>query len=190
MGYALASAAARRDWQVDLVSGPVALTVPTGVTRHSVISAVEMLAACTPLFSTCDLFIAVAAVADYRPKERFAQKQKKHGEVLALELVPTVDVLRTLAATKRPGQVVVGFAAETHDVEAYARRKLAEKKLDWIVANDVSGTAVGMNADDNTVTVIGGKGICRTFGPAPKSEVAEFILDLIAPVTESPSPLA
>jgi phosphopantothenoylcysteine decarboxylase/phosphopantothenate--cysteine ligase len=183
MGYALASAATRRGWQVDLVSGPVALTVPAGVTRHSVISAEEMLAACVPLFPVCDVLIAVAAVADYRPKERFARKQKKQDDVLTLELVPTVDVLKTLAATKRPGQVVVGFAAETHDVEAYARRKRAEKKLDWIVANDVSGTAVGMNADDNAVTVMGGQEICRRFGPAPKSEVAEFVLDVISPGT-------
>jgi phosphopantothenoylcysteine decarboxylase/phosphopantothenate--cysteine ligase len=123
----------------------------------------------------------VAAVADYRPKERFAKKQKKDGAVLTLELVPTVDVLKTLAATKRSGQVVVGFAAETHDVEAYARRKLAEKKLDWIVANDVSGTTFGMNAEDNAVTLIGANGACERFGPAPKSQVAEFILERIAP---------
>lgn len=181
MGYALAAAAARRGWQVDLVSGPVSLAAPAGVTRHAVISAAEMLAACTPLFPACDLLIAVAAVADYRPKERFDQKQKKRLDGLAVELVPTVDVLKTLAATKRPEQVVVGFAAETHDIEAYARRKLAEKRLDWIVANDVSGTAVGMNADDNAVTVIGAKGSCRRFGPAPKSEVAEFILNQITP---------
>ena len=181
MGYALAAAAARRGWQVDLVSGPVSLAAPVGVTRHAVVSAGEMLATCTPLFPACDMLIAVAAVADYRPKERFEQKQKKHTDVLTLELVPTVDVLKTLAAAKRPDQVVVGFAAETHEVEAYARRKLTEKRLDWIVANDVSDTAIGMNADDNAVTVIGPNDICRRFGPAPKSEVAEFILNQIAP---------
>lgn len=181
MGYALAAAAARRGWKVDLVSGPVALTAPAGVTVHRVVSAADMLAACELRFAECDLFIAVAAVADYRPKEFSAQKQKKKSGDLILELVPTVDILKTLAAKKRPGQTVVGFAAETNDVEAYARKKLAEKRLDWIVANDVSGTTTGMNADDNAVIVIGSAGERETFGPAPKADVAEFILARIAP---------
>lgn len=179
MGYALAAAAARRGWTVDLVSGPVALAPPEGVTVQRVTSAAEMLAACEPRFGECDLFIAVAAVADFRPKERSAQKQKKTTGTQALELVPTVDILKTLAARKREGQLVVGFAAETHDVEAYARRKLVEKRLDWIVANDVSGAGVGMEADANAVTMIGAGGQRASFGPAPKAEVAEFVLRLI-----------
>ena len=179
MGYALAAAAARRGWTVDLVSGPVALKSPDGVTVHDVISAADMLAACEPLFARCDLFIAVAAVADYRPKTRSDQKQKKSGGDVTLELVPTVDILKTLAARKRPDQTVVGFAAETSDVEAYARQKLTEKNLDWIVANDVAQPGIGMNADDNTVLVIGADGTQRSFGPAPKDDVAEFILSVI-----------
>jgi Phosphopantothenoylcysteine synthetase/decarboxylase len=181
MGYALAAAAARRGWRVDLVSGPVSLGAPAGVTVHRVISAAEMLAACEPLFGACDLFIAVAAVADYRPKERAAEKRKKTGGAVTLELVPTVDVLKTLAAGKRAGQVVVGFAAETNDVETYARRKLVEKRLDWIVANDVSRPGIGMNADDNAVTLLGVNGERKAFGPAAKSEVAEFILGQVYP---------
>lgn len=181
MGYALAAAAAACGWRVDLVSGPVALAGPAGVTVHSVISAAEMLAACEPLFGECDLFIAVAAVADYRPKEIGAQKQKKAAGEMTLELVPTVDVLKTLAARKRPEQVVVGFAAETENVEAYARRKLVEKRLDWIVANDVSRPDVGMNADANAVTLLGAGGERKAFGPAPKSKVAEFILAEVYP---------
>jgi phosphopantothenoylcysteine synthetase/decarboxylase len=187
MGYALAAAAAARGWQVDLVSGPVALAAPAGVRVHRVVSAADMLAACEPLFPTCDVFIAVAAVADYRPKEISAQKEKKKGGPLTLELVPTVDVLRTLAATKQPHQTVVGFAAETHDVEAYARRKLTEKRLDWIVANDVSRPELGMNADNNAVLAIGARGERLSFGPAPKAEVAEFILETIARVPALPS---
>lgn len=179
MGYALAAAACEVGWHVDLVSGPVALPVPSGVTRHSVVSAADMFAACQPLFADCDLFVAVAAVADYRPKEVSAQKQKKQAGALALELVPTIDILKTLSARKRPGQVVVGFAAETVEVEAYARRKLAEKRLDWIVANDVSQSSIGMNADDNAVLVLGAAGERASFGPAPKTEVARFILDRI-----------
>jgi phosphopantothenoylcysteine decarboxylase/phosphopantothenate--cysteine ligase len=176
MGYALAAAAAARGWQVDLVSGPVALPSPTGVNIHPVVSAAEMFAACEPLFSECDLFIAVAAVADYRPKEMSQQKQKKHAAAVTLELVPTVDILKTLAARKSTRQTVVGFAAETHDVENYARRKLAEKRLDWIVANDVSGSGIGMNADANAILLIGANGSRLTFGPAPKADVADFIL--------------
>jgi phosphopantothenoylcysteine synthetase/decarboxylase len=176
MGYALAAAACELGWAVDLVSGPVALAAPHGVRVHSVVSAAEMFAACQPCFERCDVFIAVAAVADYRPKEISSQKQKKNPGALTLELVPTVDILKTLSARKRPDQVVVGFAAETNDVEAYARRKLAEKHLDWIVANDVSRAGIGMNADDNAVLLIGGDGTREAFGPAPKSDVARFIL--------------
>ena len=180
MGYALAAAAAARGWHVDLVSGPVALAVPPGVAVHRVVSAADMLAACVPLFPQCDLFIAVAAVADYRPREVSARKEKKQGGPVTLELVPTVDVLRTLAATKRAHQTVVGFAAETHHVETYARRKLAEKNLDWIVGNDVSRPELGMNADDNAVILLNAAGNIRSFGPANKADVARFILDAIA----------
>lgn len=181
MGYALATAAAARGWHVDLVSGPVALPAPAGVTFHRVISADDMFAATESRFAACDLFIAVAAVADYRPKEVSPSKQKKRPGPLTLELVPTVDILATLAARKRPTQTVVGFAAETHDVEAYARRKLADKHLDWIVANDIAQPGIGMNADDNSVLLLSTAGARLSFGPAPKSAVADFILDRLAP---------
>jgi phosphopantothenoylcysteine synthetase/decarboxylase len=186
MGYALAAAAAARGWQVDLVSGPVALGAPAGVAIRRVVSAADMFAACEPLFAACDLFIAVAAVSDYRPRHYFAQKQKKSAHPLALELVPTVDILAMLAARKRPGQSVVGFAAETEQLEACARRKLAEKKLDWIVANDVGTEGIGMNAEANTVLLIGAGGARHAFGPAPKPDVARFILSHVAPPSEGP----
>jgi phosphopantothenoylcysteine synthetase/decarboxylase len=179
MGYALAADAVARGWQVDLVSGPVALPPPPGATVHAVVSADEMLRTCSPLFDMCDLFVAVAAVADYRARTIAAGKLKKSGGPMQLELVPTVDILKTLAARKRPEQVVVGFAAETRDLEDYARRKLTEKKLDWIVANDVSRPGVGMNADDNAVVLLGRKGERKAYGPAPKPAVAAFILDQV-----------
>ena len=185
MGYALAAAAAERGWQVDLISGPVSLPAPRGVEVTRVISAEEMFVACERWFPNCDIFIAVAAVSDFRPKERSERKTKKSSETLSLELVPTVDILRTLSARKQPGQVVVGFAAETHDVEAYARKKLTEKQLDWIVANDVSQPQIGMNADDNTVLLLGANGTRTEFGPAPKAEVATFLLDRIVPARSS-----
>ncbi|MBI4624824.1 MAG: phosphopantothenoylcysteine decarboxylase [Verrucomicrobia bacterium] len=180
-GYALAAAAAGRGWHVDLVSGPVALQVPVGVTVHRVISAAEMFAACQLHFASCDLFIAVAAVADYRPREVAKEKKKKAGGPVSLELVPTVDILKTLAATRRGGQIIVGFAAETNEVETNARRKLHEKRLDWIVANDVSRVEIGMNADDNAVVLLGRDGARVAFGPASKADVAEFILRHVAP---------
>lgn len=182
MGYALAAAAVARGWQVDLVSGPVTLPVPAGVQVTRVVSAADMLAACQPLFPDCNVFIAVAAVADYRPAATFAQKVKKDPGNLVLELVPTVDILKTLAATRQPGQLVVGFAAETDHVEDYARRKLVEKRLDWIVANDVSRPGIiGMDADANSVVLLGRGGEQLAFGPASKGDVAEFILDHIVP---------
>jgi phosphopantothenoylcysteine synthetase/decarboxylase len=182
MGYALAEAARARGWQVDLVSGPVALLPPPGVSVHPVVSAAEMLAACEPLFAGCDVFIAVAAVADFRPKVAAREKMKKSGfgGSFALELVPTVDILKTLAGSKRPGQVVAGFAAETQDLEVSARRKLAEKNLDWIVANNVSRPDVGIGAENNAIIMLSRAGERWLFGPAPKRAVAEFILEKLA----------
>lgn len=179
MGYALAEAAAQRGWTVELVSGPVALTPPTGVAVHRVVSADDMLRACESRFPSCDLFIAVAAVADYRPRSREQEKKTKQGGPVVLELVPTVDILRTLAARKTERQIVVGFAAQTHEVEAYARKKLREKNCDWIVANDVSQPGLGMEAQDNAVLVLGRDESRHAFGPAPKPDVARFILDRV-----------
>lgn len=187
MGYALAAAAAERGWEVDLVSGPVALTPPVGVRLHPVVSAADMLAACEPLFAACDLFIAVAAVADYRPAIAVRGKERKRPDGVTLNLVPTVDVLKTLAARKHAGQTVVGFAAETHDIEASAIRKMEEKQLDWIVANDVSRPGIGMNADDNAVMVFGAHGFRQAFGPAAKAAVADFILTAVMPSERMPT---
>lgn len=180
MGYALAAAAVKRGWSVDLVSGPVALTEPVAVQVHQVISAEEMFRTSERLFTECDLFIAVAAVADYRPRQASLTKLKKTEAALVIELEATTDILKTLAARKTTGQIVVGFAAETHDVEAYAQRKLAEKNLDWIVANDISRPGIGINADSNAVVLFSREGARLTYGPALKSEVAEFILNSVA----------
>ena len=181
MGYALAEAAVARGWMVDLVSGPVALPSPAGAQVTRVVSAEEMFAASEPLFADCDLFIAVAAVSDYRPRFRSAEKTKKAGGGLTLELEPTIDILKTLAARKTAQQTIVGFAAETRDIEAYAQRKLVEKNLDWIVANDVSRAGIGMDADDNAVVLLSRSGGREMFGPAPKRAVADFILGRVRP---------
>ncbi len=181
MGFALAAAAAALGWEVDLVSGPVVRNTPGAVRRHDVVSAAEMLAACEPIFPSCDVLIAVAAVADYRAEHYDEQKQKKSAGPISVMLVPTVDVLKTLSQQKRPGQLLVGFAAETRDIETYAQKKLREKNLDYIVANDVSQPGLGMDADDNAVVLLGARGQRATFGPASKTLVAEFILKTIAP---------
>src|SRR5205823_13160914 len=122
----------------------------------------------------CDVFIAVAAVSDYRPRVVAKEKIKKEATTLTVELVPTIDILKTLATRKTNLQTVIGFAAETRDLETYARQKLTGKKLDRVVANDVSRPEIGMNADDNAVMLLSRKGDRHTFGPAPKLTVAEF----------------
>ncbi len=185
MGYALAEAAVARGWAVELVSGPVALVAPIGVQLTRVVSAQEMFKACEPKFAGCDVFIAVAAVSDYRPRFQATEKTKKSEGAQTLELERTVDILKTLAVRKTPQQIVVGFAAETQEVEAYAKRKLSEKNLDWIVANDVSRAGIGMDADDNAVVLLSRDGGREAFGPAPKRAVAEFILERVLGNRES-----
>ena len=176
MGYALAEVAFARGWHVDLVSGPVAQRASEGIAVTRVVSAQDMYEATDRLFDTCTLFIAVAAVADYRPRDYSPVKQKKADGDVGLTLVRTIDILKTLSARRQPGQVVVGFAAETTDVEAYAQKKLVEKRLDWIVANQVDRYGTGMESDLNSIIMLGSRGERIPFGPAPKSTVAEFIL--------------
>ncbi|MDO4643317.1 MAG: bifunctional phosphopantothenoylcysteine decarboxylase/phosphopantothenate--cysteine ligase CoaBC [Cardiobacteriaceae bacterium] len=151
MGYALATAAAQRGADVTLVSGPTALPCPTGVRRLEVDTAEEMLTA--SLAHPGDIFIAAAAVADYRVATPFTQKMKKQGDKnLQLQLVQNPDIVATIAALSDNRPFVVGFAAETEKLTAHAKDKLTRKKLDLIVANDVSEGVFG--ADDNTVTLI------------------------------------
>jgi len=147
MGYALAAAAARRGWDVELVSGPVALSAPPGVDVSRVTSAQEMYEACLARFSECDAFIAVAAVADFRPKFRSDHKGAKAATSKSMELEPTVDILRSLVQQRRDEQVLIGFAAETGELEHKAPAKLKAKGCDYVVANDVSAPGVGMESD-------------------------------------------
>jgi len=176
MGYALAIAAAAIGWKVDLVSGPVALPAPAGVKVHSVVSAAEMLVATKKLFARCDVLLMCAAVSDFRPKKTAAHKVKKNNAALVIEFEPTVDILKTLAKGKKPGQLVVGFAAETRNVETYARRKLKEKNLDFIIANRVGRAGSGFGADENAVLFIGTDGTREKFGSAPKVVLAQQLI--------------
>ncbi|MDN7137119.1 bifunctional phosphopantothenoylcysteine decarboxylase/phosphopantothenate--cysteine ligase CoaBC [Pseudidiomarina sp. 1ASP75-14] len=179
MGYALATQALRAGAQVTLVTGPTQLTPPKGAKLVAVESAEEMLAAVEEAVSADDIFIACAAVADYRLARVAEQKIKKQDGATQLELVRTPDILSTIAHRAKP-PVCVGFAAETQDVARYAADKLKRKKLTLIAANDVSDKSIGFNSDDNAMTLFwhdaDGELQRRDLGRAPKAQIADAIL--------------
>lgn len=179
MGFALAAAAARRGARVTLVAGPVALPTPPGVDRVDVTTADEMLET-TLAHADADLVIAAAAVSDYAAAEPSDRKLKKGDGPLTLTLRRTPDVLATLGERKRDGQTLVGFALETHDGEDNARGKLERKRLDWIALNSAVEGGAGMGTGTNRVTLLGADGQRVEIATAPKSEVAEAILDVVA----------
>ena len=153
MGYALAEAAAEAGAETVLISGPVNLTPPDRVKTIQVTSALEMYEAALAETVNCQLFIASAAVADYRPARVAEQKMKKAADQMTIELVKNPDIVSAVAALQnRP--FTVGFAAETTQVEDFARSKLERKKLDLVIANDVSDRTIGFNSDDNAVLVV------------------------------------
>jgi len=177
MGFAVAAAAKEAGAHVTIVTGPVHLETPAGITRINVESAREMYAAVHRQVGDADLFIAAAAVADFQPATVAKQKIKKQGGGVKLELEPAPDIVRSVAEmSKRP--FVVGFAAETNDVEDNARTKLKRKKLDMIAANHV-GDGIAFDCDDNALTVIwpGGK---VEVARGPKIDVARELISLIA----------
>lgn len=178
MGFAIAEAAARRGAQVSLIAGPVSLPTPAGVARIDVRSAAQMREAVLAGLPA-DAYIGAAAVADYTPAQVAPGKIKKNEAHFALELVRTPDILAEVAVHAARPRLVVGFAAETDEVERYARGKLEKKKLDLIAANRVGVPGSGFESDDNALTVYwtGGE---RALGPAPKTQLADQLLDLIA----------
>ena len=178
MGYALAAAAAAAGARTTLVSGPVTLVQPEHVTLKDVTSAVEMLHACEELLPECDIFIACAAVADYRPVVTENQKIKKGPKEISLQLVKNPDIVSAVAASGHP-VFTVGFAAETQSVLEYAKGKMERKGLDMIVANDVSNQNIGFNSDENEVTVLWSGGQ-QELQRARKDTVADQIVRLIA----------
>ncbi len=181
MGFAIAAAAARRGADVVLVAGPVSLATPAGVQRVNVRSAAQMRDAVLGALPA-DIYIGAAAVADYTPRTVSAEKIKKTrdggGETLTVELVRTPDVLAEVAMHAQRPRVVVGFAAETNDVEHYARDKLQRKRLDMIAANQVGRAGCGFESDDNALTVIDAE-TAHALGPAPKTVLADALLDLV-----------
>jgi phosphopantothenoylcysteine decarboxylase / phosphopantothenate---cysteine ligase len=176
MGYAIAEAAARRGARVILVSGPTSLEVPAGVERIDVQSAEEMHRAVLEKVATCSIAIFAAAVADYRPAVTNGQKIKRNSEPLTLSLEPTPDILASVARNKGE-RFIVGFAAETDHVAENARKKLAAKNADLIVANDVSAEGAGFDHDTNVVTLFSRDGRDLALRRMTKTEVAQRILD-------------
>ncbi len=178
MGYALAQAAVDAGAVTTLISGPVALAAPDRVTLVPVQSAQQMYEQSLALLPDCDIFIACAAVADYRPASAELQKIKKGQEEMTLTLVRNPDIVAAVAAAEN-GPFTVGFAAETQDVLTYARDKLERKGLDMIVANDVSDSDIGFNSDNNAVTVLwpGGQ---RDLPLSGKGAIARQVVALIA----------
>ena len=177
MGFALAAAAAELGADVTLVAGPVNLPTPAGVRRIDVESALQMQAAVMAEVAQQQIVIGCAAVADYRPEEISPQKIKKSADEMVVALVKNPDIIAEVAAlAEKP--FVVGFAAETRDVEHYALDKMARKKLDMIAANDVAREGQGFNSDDNALTVFwpGGR---QELPLARKTEVARHLLALI-----------
>ena len=178
MGYALAAEAVRRGAEVTVVAANVALEPPLGARVIEVRTAAELAHSCQQRFDACDVLLMAAAVADFRPAAPARQKLKKDRGVPTIKLQPTEDVLSLLTARRRPGQVIVGFAAEDGEgaIES-ARGKLERKRLDLVVVNDISLPGIGFDVRDNAVTILTAGGGERQVPRASKAAVARTVLD-------------
>lgn len=186
MGYAIAETAMEQGADVTLVSGPTSLEPIVGVNLIKVNSAEEMLQATTEAFKTADVTIKSAAVADYTPSITYAQKHKKKEDQWVIELEPTTDILKTLGTTKTNDQLLVGFAAESENIEHYAKAKLAKKNLDLIVANDISAEGAGFNGDTNIISIYDRLGGEQAYPLGSKKEMAQHILSAIKDFAKEP----
>jgi phosphopantothenoylcysteine decarboxylase/phosphopantothenate--cysteine ligase len=178
MGYAIAEAAYHAGATVTLVTGPVDLNPPLNVERINVQSAEQMHSAVMANIENCDIFIATAAVADYKAEQVATQKIKKDEAKLTLTFIKNPDILKDVANLER-SPFTLGFAAETQHLEEYANKKLINKKLDMIAANDVSAADIGFNSDKNALTILwqGGK---HTLPKADKKSLAVNLIDVLA----------
>ncbi|MCM3182844.1 bifunctional phosphopantothenoylcysteine decarboxylase/phosphopantothenate--cysteine ligase CoaBC [Priestia megaterium] len=183
MGYALAEQAAKLGASVTLVTGPTNLEYPKGVQVVQIESAQQMLEAVMQRYQEADVVIKSAAVADYRPKHVFDQKMKKQPGEAVLELERTTDILRTLGERKEH-QLLVGFAAETEQVDEYAQKKLSSKNLDMIVANNVTTEGAGFGTDTNIVTLYKRSGESRKLPILSKHDVATEVLKEVKEMLE------
>ncbi len=179
MGFAVAREAVRRGAEVTLVSGPVALDVPHGAEVVRVTTAAEMEVAVREHFAKAHVLVMAAAVADYRVAKPLAGKHKRTGGSWKVDLAPTPDILAGLKKLKKKGQFLCGFAAETENVKANARKKLAEKGLDLIAANDVSREDIGFDTDRNALTLLWPDGSEERVPEASKARCAKALWDAI-----------
>src|SRR5216683_1902864 len=179
MGFAIARAARRRGADVKIVAGPSSLDTPYGIERIESISAAEMLHETSRNFPWCTTLVMAAAIADFRPANPAHRKIKKDAHGLQLAMEPIADAMPQLAA-KKGSRLLIGFAAETNDLDSNARDKLKRKRLDLIVANDVTQEGAGFGVDTNIVTLIAADGSGESHPQLSKDAVADLILDRIA----------
>lgn len=183
MGYAIAEAALAKKHQVMLISGPAAITPPRGAELIAVTTAEQLYRVVHRSLRRCDVFVMCAAVSDYKPASRpFARKLKKQKTGFALRLVPTRDILASLP--KRRHFVVIGFAAETHDLKIHAQKKLRAKNCDAIVANDVSGSETGMESDENEVMIFFRDGEIKKISRASKKKIGRELVKIFEKIFE------
>jgi phosphopantothenoylcysteine decarboxylase / phosphopantothenate---cysteine ligase len=181
MGFALAEAARQRGAEVVVVAGNTTVNPPAGISIRRAITAEEMAEAVSKEIDRSTIFIGAAAVADYRPIKAAEQKIKKKAESLTIELERTRDILAHVSDNRPEGMLVVGFAAETENVVANAESKLLSKRLDMVIANDVSDPAIGFDSENNAVTIVTrGEANPIQLPLSSKTEVAHRILDLVA----------
>lgn len=178
MGYAIAKIAAARGAQVTLISGPVSLNPPQNAKTIKITNAKEMLEAVKENFPDSDIVIKSAAVADFRPKNISAEKIKKTGEDISIELERTDDILAFLGKNKKPGQILCGFSMETQSLIENSKKKLSAKNLDLIIANNLKTPGAGFQADTNQATIIS-KDFQKELPLMQKEELASRILDEI-----------
>lgn len=179
MGYAIAEAAERAGADVTLISGPVSLPAPNNVKRIMVKQATEMKEAVLRDLPEMDVIVKSAAVADYRPRHLFNQKMKKTKETLTIELVKNPDIAMEIGKQKRKDQLFVGFAAETEQLERYAREKLQKKGMDLIVANQVTLPGVGFGSEHNQVVIYDAEGEVLRLPKMKKTDIANRLISLI-----------
>jgi phosphopantothenoylcysteine decarboxylase/phosphopantothenate--cysteine ligase len=182
MGYAIVEAALAKKHEVILISGPVGMVPPRGAKNVSIITSDELYAAVHRAIRECDVLVMCAAVSDYKPAAISARKMKKRKTAFALKLIPTRDILVSLP--KRRRYLVVGFAAETHDLTQNAQKKLRAKNCDAIVANDVSGSETGMESDENEVTIFFRNGESQKISRTSKKIIARELVKIIAKMFE------
>jgi phosphopantothenoylcysteine decarboxylase/phosphopantothenate--cysteine ligase len=179
MGYSLARQARDRNFEVQLISGPVSLDAPSGISIEKVETAEEMRLAMHTNFPSADLIIMCAAVCDHRPQVRQFEKIKKDVFPNEINFVPTTDILMELGKIKKESQILVGFAAETENWEQNALIKMKQKNLDWIALNDVSQKNIGFGSDQNEITMFSSSQKKVKFDRASKEILAKKMLELI-----------